>query len=268
MSDDTTINVVVWGENRHEQINPAVRDIYPNGMHETIAAGLRHSLGDRVAVATHILDEPEHGLTEEVLRSADVLLWWGHTAHDEVTDEVVERIQRNVLEGMGIIVLHSGHHSKIFKRLMGTTCSLRWRNDGDQELVWTVAPRHPIAAGVPQPIVIPGQEMYGEFFDIPEPDEVIFISSFSGGEVFRGGITYNRGYGRVFYFSPGDEAYPVYHHRDVQRVLANAVEWARPRDARESYAVTPMYRRGEYYQALRQTEGGPVDFYTGEPVDA
>jgi trehalose utilization protein len=278
MTDSTTattqsgapapIRVTVWGENRHEQINPVVRGIYPDGMHATIAGGLRDLLGDEVVVDTRVLDDPEHGMTEATLAATDVLLWWGHTAHEEVSDEVVERIQRHVLEGMGIIVLHSGHHSKIFRRLMGTTCSLRWRNDGsDRELVWTVSPRHPIAEGVPQPLVIPGQEMYGEFFDIPDPDELIFLSTFTGGEVFRSGITYRRGYGRVFYFSPGDEVYPVYHHPGVQRVLANGVRWARPTRARESYLVTPMYLPGNFDQPmLTDDDGGLIDYYTREPV--
>ena len=201
------------------------------------------------------------------LAATDVLLWWGHTAHEEVSDEVVERIQRHVLEGMGIIVLHSGHHSKIFRRLMGTTCSLRWRNDNDRELVWTVDPRHPIAEGVPQPLIIPGQEMYGEYFDIPEPDELVFISSFSGGEVFRSGITYRRGHGRVFYFSPGDEIFPVYHHPDVQRVIANGVRWARPTQARESYLVTPMYRMGDFDRPVLTGPDGLIDYYTRELIE-
>ena len=267
MTSTEPIRVVVWGENRHEQVNPVVQGIYPKGMHTAIGDGITALLGDGVTVSTAILDEPDHGLTEERLAATDVLLWWGHTAHEEVDDAVVDRIHRHVLEGMGIIVLHSGHHSKIFRRLMGTTCSLRWRNDGDSELVWTVAPRHPIVEGVSQPIQIPGQEMYGEFFDIPEPDELIFISSFSGGEVFRSGVTYRRGYGRVFYFSPGDEVYPVYHHPDVQRVIANGVQWARPEKPRESYAITPMYLTGEYDRPVLTSDGGLIDYYTREPVE-
>jgi trehalose utilization protein len=266
MTTSGPIRVVVWGENRHEQINPVVRGIYPDGMHSTIAAGITGLLGSEAEVTTRVLDDPEHGMTEELLAATDVLLWWGHTAHDEVSDEVVDRIQRHVLEGMGIIVLHSGHHSKIFRRLMGTTCSLRWRNDNDRELVWTVAPRHPIAEGVTNPIDIPGQEMYGEFFDIPEPDELVFVSNFSGGEVFRSGITYRRGYGRVFYFSPGDEVFPVYHHPDVQRVIANGVRWARPERARESYLVTPMYVTGRFDQPVLESADGLVDYYTREPI--
>jgi trehalose utilization protein len=222
------MRVTVWGENVHEQRDESVRAIYPEGMHATIAAGLAALLGDRATVRTAVMQEPEHGLTDSVLADTDVLTWWGHAAHAEVQDAVVERVQQAVLDGMGLLALHSAHYSKIFKRLMGTDCGLRWRNEGERELVWTVAPGHPIAAGVPQPIVIDAQEMYGEPFGIPQPDELVFISSFAGGEVFRGGCCYRRGRGRVFYFSPGDQEYPVYHHPDIQRVLANAALWAAP----------------------------------------
>jgi trehalose utilization protein len=177
-------------------------------------------------VRTATLDHPEHGLTAEVLEQTDVLTWWGHAAHDEVDDAVVERVHAAVLGGTGLLALHSAHYAKVFKRLLGTSCDLQWRNEGERELVWTVDPAHPIAAGVPQPIVIDAQEMYGEPFGIPAPDELVFISSFAGGEVFRGGCCFKRGAGRIFYFSPGDQDYPVYHHPDIRRVLANAVLWA------------------------------------------
>lgn len=222
------IRVTVWNENVHEQRDQPVRDGYPDGIHGAIATGLTARLGADVQVRTATLDEPEHGLTDDVLAQTDVLTWWGHAAHDRVSDEVVDRVQQQVLAGMGLVVLHSGHFSKIFRRLMGTTCSLRWRNGDDRELVWTVKPRHPIAAGVPQPIAIPAQEMYGEVFDIPDPDELVFISSFTGGEVFRSGCVFYRGNGRIFYFSPGDQEYPVYHHPDVLTVIANAVRWVAP----------------------------------------
>ena len=219
--------MTVWNENFHEQHQESVKKIYPDGMHAPIAEGIKRQLGPDVSLRVATLDDPEHGLTEEVLGETDVLTWWGHEAHSRVEDRVVERVFRRVLEGMGLVVLHSGHHSKIFKRLMGTTCDLRWRSDpgGEREVVWTVSPGHPIAAGVPQPIVIPHQEMYGEFFDIPQPDELVFISSFEGGEVFRGGCCFHRGAGRIFYFSPGDQEFPVYHQPEVQRVIANAVAW-------------------------------------------
>jgi len=221
-----TIRVTVWGEFRHEKKNPKVKEIYPNGMHEAIAEGLRKT-GD-FTVRTATLDEPEHGLTAEVLANTDVLTWWGHLAHSEVSDEVVSRVRARVLEGMGLIVLHSGHFSKIFKTLMGTTCDLKWREADDHERIWVLEPGHPIAAGLGETIEIDREEMYGERFDIPEPDELIFVSWFTGGEVFRSGCTYRRGAGKVFYFRPGHETYPTYHHPDVQRVIANAAKWAAP----------------------------------------
>jgi trehalose utilization protein len=216
--------VTVWNENLHEQHQESVKNIYPKGLHAPIAEGIERELDDaEVRIAT--FDEPEHGLTEKVLAETDVLTWWGHAAHERVEDGIVERVHKRVLDGMGLVVLHSGHMSKIFMRLMGTSCRLRWREIGERELVWTVSPSHPIAAGVPQPIVIPHQEMYGEFFDIPPPDELVFISSFEGGEVFRGGCCFHRGAGRIFYFSPGHEEYPVYFQPEIQRVIANAVAW-------------------------------------------
>jgi trehalose utilization protein len=223
------LRVTVWGENVHERNEPEVRALYPEGLHGAIAAGLSELLGDRVRVRTATQEQPEHGLTRDVLDDTDVLTWWGHIAHEEVDDAVVSRVHEAVLDGMGLLVLHSGHYAKILRRLLGTTCDLRWRNEGERELVWTVDPSHPIAAGVANPIVIEAQEMYGEPFAIPAPDELVFISSFAGGEVFRGGCTWTRGAGRIFYFSPGDQDYPVYHHPDIKRVLANGVEWAAPR---------------------------------------
>ncbi len=224
---DTPIRVTVWGENLHEHSNEEVKKVYPNGMHNVIAAGIRELLGDNVVVQTATLDQPEHGLTDAVLAETDVLTWWGHMGHHLVADEVVAKVQNRVLSGMGLVVLHSGHWSKIFTKLMGTTCALRWRDD-DSETVWTVNPGHPIAQGVPPVFNIPKQEMYGEFFDIPQPDELVFISSFTGGEVFRSGCCFTRGQGRIFYFSPGHETYPVYYQAEIKRILSNAVNWVKP----------------------------------------
>jgi trehalose utilization protein len=234
----SSLRVLVWNENIHEtRCDERVLAHYPDGMHTVIADGLRRDLGAEAEVGTATLQEPEHGLSQDVVDRTDVLMWWGHAGHDLVEDAVVDRVHRAVLAGMGIVVLHSGHYSKIFTRLMGTTCALKWRNDGERELVWTVAPRHPITAGVPHPINIPEHEMYGEFFDIPVPEETVFLSTFEGGEVFRSGVTYTRGRGRVFYFSPGDQEYPVYHHTDVQRVLANGVRWAAPVGERHTFTA-------------------------------
>ena len=230
------IRVTVWNEFRHEKINATVKSIYPDGMHETIARRLRQDPG--VTVRTATLDEPEHGLTEAVLAETDVLTWWGHVAHAEVSDEIVDRVQQRVLEGMGLIVLHSGHYSKIFRRMMGTTCLLRWREAHERERVWLVDPTHPIAAGLDPYFELPNSEMYGEHFDIPMPDEQVFISWYEGGEVFRSGCCFRRGLGRIFYFSPGHEVYPIYHNPAVQTVLANAVRWAA---FQGSSSVRPFY---------------------------
>ncbi len=177
---------------------------------------------------TATLDEPEHGLTEAVLAQSDVLIWWGHKAHHEVSDEVVQRVQQRVLAGMGLVVLHSGHFSKIFTRLMGTSCNLSWRVANEKERLWVVAPGHPIAEGLNASIELSHEEMYSEPFDIPPPETLVLISWFQGGEVFRSGCCYQRGQGRIFYFRPGHEAYPTYHNAQVQRVIANAVRWAAP----------------------------------------
>ncbi|MDD5139795.1 MAG: ThuA domain-containing protein [Verrucomicrobiales bacterium] len=237
------INVVVWGEFRHEKKNPKVAAIYPDGMHETIAAFLRREAD--MEVSTAWLDQAEHGLTIERLAKTDVLVWWGHMAHGEVQDEIVQRVKTRVLEGMGLVVLHSGHYAKIFKALLGTTCSLKWRESTDKERLWNVNPSHPITSGIGEYFEIPAEEMYGEPFGIPAPDELIFISWFTGGEVFRSGATWQRGNGRIFYFRPGHETYPAYHQAEVQRVITNGVRWARatvriPDDCPNSPALEPL----------------------------
>ncbi len=221
------IRVTVWSEFRHEKQNPRVAKLYPRGMHEAIADQLRKSPVLHVTTAT--LDEPEHGLSEQRLAETDVLAWWGHLAHEQVDDAIVDRVQQRVLNGMGLIVLHSGHFSKIFKRLMGTGCDLKWREKpGEREILWVTRPGHPIVRGIDDHFILPQEEMYGEFFDIPEPQETVLVSSFAGGEVFRSGCTWTRGAGRIFYFRPGHETFPTYHDANVLRVIENAVAWAAP----------------------------------------
>jgi trehalose utilization protein len=221
------LRVVVWGENVHEHSHPKVAAIYPHGMHEVVASAVREHL-PVADVSTATLQEPEHGLTEERLATTDVLTWWGHVAHDKVSDEVAARVQKRVLEGMGLIVLHSAHYAKVFKRLLGTTCSLTWREADEKERLWVCNPGHPIARGIDQFFELPKEEMYGEPFGIPPPDEQVFISWFEGGEVFRSGCCWRRGNGKIFYFRPGHETYPTYFDKNVRRVIGNAVEWARP----------------------------------------
>ena len=221
-----TIRVTVWNEFRHEKQHEAVKKVYPDGIHTVIAEALNAAGGIKAATAT--LDEPEHGLTEKVLAETDVLTWWGHMAHKDVQDVIVDRVHKRVLEGMGLVVLHSGHFSKIFKKLMGTGCNLKWREAGEKERLWVVDPAHPIADGLPEYFELPHTEMYGEHFDIPAPDELVFISWFAGGEVFRSGCCWHRAKGKVFYFRPGHETYDIYYDQNIRKVLANAVRWAAP----------------------------------------
>ncbi|HLR65237.1 MAG TPA: ThuA domain-containing protein [Pseudogracilibacillus sp.] len=241
------MKVTVWNEFRHEREDEAVIDVYPDGIHQVIAQFLNEASYD---VGTATLDEPEHGLSEDVLNETDVLLWWGHLAHDDVSDKIVERVKRRVLDGMGLIVLHSGHFSKIFKVLMGTTCDLKWREAGEKERMWIVDPTHPITEGLDSYIELGQEEMYGEHFDIPTPDETVFISWFEGGEVFRSGVTFKRGRGKIFYFRPGHETYPTYYNEAIQRVIINAVKWAytgqrTPQQYGYTVALENLGRKGE-----------------------
>lgn len=222
------IRVTVWNEYRHEKTDETVSAVYPDGIHMAIAGFLGKMEGFTALTAT--LDEPEHGLTDEVLASTDVLMWWGHKAHEEVRDDIVAKVHQRVLDGMGLIVLHSAHASKIFMRLCGATCSLKWRDVGEKERLWVIEPGHPIADGLGEYIELAHEEMYGERFDIPAPDTLVFVSWFAGGEVFRSGCCYHRGRGKVFYFQPGHETFPTYYQPGIQRVIANAVKWCAPVD--------------------------------------
>lgn len=222
------IRVTIWNEGLHEKMNPAVAAIYPVGIGRQIARSLERAEG---VASVHVseLDHEGQGLTDAIMEQTDVLLWWGHKAHEEVTDENVERVHRRIIHGgMGLVALHSGHHSKIFRRLMGTSCDLRWRDAGEKERIWVVDPSHPIAEGLPEYFELPQVEMYGEHFDIPPPDELVFLSWFTGGEVFRSGCCWRRGRGKVFYFRPGHETFPIYHNDTVLHVIANGVRWAAP----------------------------------------
>jgi len=225
-----TPSVTVWNEYRHERLDDQVAEIYPEGIHGAIA---NHLQRQGLPVRTATLDEAEHGLTESVLSETDVLIWWAHMAHPEVDDVIVARVKECVLEGMGLIVLHSGHVSKIFRTLMGTSGQLKWREAGEKERIWMVEPGHPIAEGLGEYFEVPRAEMYGERFDIPAPDTLVLVSWFEGGEVFRSGCCFYRGRGRIFYFRPGHETYPIYHQPEVLRVITNAVYWAAPGHASE-----------------------------------
>ena len=223
------IRVLVWNEFRHEKTKPNVAEIYPEGLHKTIADFLRC---EDISVKLAALDDENCGITKEILDETDVLIWWGHMAHKEVPDAVVELVRDAVHSGMGAIFLHSAHHSKPFKALMGTPCNLCWRETGDSEILWVTDPAHPIVQGIDRCFTLPHEETYGEPFSIPNPDKVLMIGSYSGGEVFRSACLFERGNGKIFYFQPGHETFPTYHDKNVQNVIRNAVRF-----------VTPSYRQ-------------------------
>ena len=220
------IRVLVWNEFRHEKSKETVKAIYPNGIHEAIAEFLGKE--EDIEVRTAYLDMENCGITKEILDETDVIIWWGHIAHKEVPDEVANLVRDAVLDGMGAIFLHSGHHSKPFKALMGTSCNLTWRETGDSEILWVIDPSHPITRGIDRFFKLEGEETYGEPFVIPTPDKLLLLANFSGGEVFRAGCLFERGNGKIFYFQPGHETFPTYYTPDVQTVIKNAVRYLAP----------------------------------------
>jgi trehalose utilization protein len=255
------IRVTVWGENVHEQKNKVVAQVYPETMHGTIAKALNSDAGIKASTVT--LQDAEHGLTATKLAETDVLVWWGHAAHGEVKDEIVDRVCEAVWSGMGMIFLHSAHFAKPFKRLMGAPCNLSWREAGERERLWVTSRNHPIAAGLPDYFELEHEEMYGEPFGVPEPLETVFVSWFAGGEVFRSGLTYKRGAGSIFYFRPGHETYPTYHDANVQRVINNAVKWAfNPARRVENVTRAPNRPVGEALEPI--VERGPRLHHDGE----
>ncbi|MGI6279267.1 MAG: ThuA domain-containing protein [Acutalibacteraceae bacterium] len=218
------IKVTIFNEFRHEKKDGKPRENYPDGIHAT----LKNAIQDDFEVRTVTLDDPDCGITDELLADTDVMLWWGHMAHGDVPDSVAAKVRDAVHAGMGIIFLHSGHHSKPFKLLMGTSCNLTWREDGDRELLWVCNPAHPIAECVGRFVYIEHEETYGEPFAIPDPDELVFIANFEGGEVFRAGCCWKRENGKIFYFQPGHETYPIYKNPDIIKIIKNAIRWAKP----------------------------------------
>ena len=241
------IRITIWNEFRHEKVNAAIAEIYPEGLHKAIGKGIA---ADDFEIRYASLDEPEQGLPDELLNDTDVLLWWGHCAHAEVKDELVEKVHKRIIDGMGLIVLHSGHFSKIFRKVTGCSGCLKWREAAERERLWNIAPTHPITQGIGEYFEIPHEEMYGEYFDIPKDGNIIFIAHFEGGNVFRAGVTFERGYGKVFYFQPGHESYPVYYQPEVLKVISNAIRWAAPAAFREmicpnSPAIDKIYSVNE-----------------------
>lgn len=248
------IRITIWNEYKHEREIEQIRRVYPEGIHGCLAGFLGKEAD--FSVRTAVFDMPEHGLTEEVLKETDVLVFWSHALQEEFSEEAAERVRRHVLSGMGLVALHSAHFSKVMKKLLGTSMTLKWRH-GDREKLWCTAPAHPIAEGIPEVIELPEEEMYGEFFDIPKPDEVVFTGWFSGGEVFRSGCTFSRGYGKIFYFQPGHEEYPIYYVPEIQRIICNAVRFCEPKRERKYPECEQVAVRADALEYRIKKEGQP-----------
>ncbi|MDR1733524.1 MAG: ThuA domain-containing protein [Oscillospiraceae bacterium] len=237
------LKVTIWNEFLHEKTDERAKALYPEGIHEHLAKVLQ---APDLEIRTAYLDQDEdHGLGGDVLDSTDVLLWWGHMAHNKVKDEVAAKVRKRVREGMGFVPMHSAHMSKAFVGLMGTACTLQWREIGEKARIWCVNPGHPIAQGVPLTFPLESEEMYGEVFHIPAPDELLFITWWQGGNVFRGGCTFRRGLGKIFYFHPGHETCPSFHNENVLKILSNAIRWAAPAEPRD-------FRAGDWVEPLEE----------------
>jgi len=232
------IRVTIWHEYTHEKHSPEIAAIYPEGIHGQIKKALSYD-GD-LDITLAALDDPDQGLPEELLNNTDVLLWWGHMRHGDVDDGLAARIRDRVYRcGMGFIALHSAHHSKPFRTIVGCTGDLLW-GDEQKEIVWNLNPGHPIAAGIPDHFCLPIEELYAEPFAV-QPDELIFTAWFEDGYIMRNGMVFNRGAGKVFYFQPGHETCPTYHNETVQKVLINAAAWAyTPRAEEYRYGHIPV----------------------------
>ena len=241
MRRDGKIHVTVWNEYVSDRENPAAAAAYPEGIHGCLAKTLGEEPDFIVRTAT--LQEAHQGITRELLEGTDVLLWWSHIRQEEVDEKTVDLVEDAVRRGMGLIALHSAHYSKVCRRLLGTPMTLHWR-EGDREILWKADASHPIAAGVPDQILLPEEEMYGEPFAIPKPDDVVFLGWFAGGEAFRSGVTFHRGYGKIFYFQPGHETRRIYVLPPIRQILVNAIRWARPsfrvdQDPQNVHAIQP-----------------------------
>ena len=248
MTQTDIVRVLVWDENPGN----APADVYPNGIRGAIAEGLnRPDKRAPILAATAHLDEADQGCSEVALQAADVLIWWGHARHGQVTEETARRIYTQVHErGMGLILLHSAHYSKPLQWTLAASGHLKggWRvtSPPDREEITVCAPRHPIAEGV-RDFTLESEEMYGAPFEVPAPQCVVFQSHFPLGKEYfpcgicwtvgrgktegftsgpGGGVGEGQGVGRVFYFRPGHETYPTYYNTTVRKILRNAVLWA------------------------------------------
>ena len=271
------VHVVVWDEQQPEQ-----KAAYDHFLGNAIAESLTRQPG--LVVKSVRLDDPDQGLPPAVLDECDVLIWWGHLRHKDVSQETVTRVLDRIKAGkMDLIALHSAHWSRPFveamhsrsvfdavekladekivedrmelvvppeltapeprsdltpkltvklvdgkavARLVLPICAFpAYRADGKPSHASVLKPDHPAVSGVPARFDIAATEMYDEPFHVPEPDAVILEETWDGGERFRSLCVWKVGEGRVVYFRPGHEIYPVYKQAEPLKILANTARW-------------------------------------------
>ena len=224
----TKLRVTVWSEVIDPVLEPRAVTYYPDDINVYLAEFL--SIEHDFEVRTANLRQKENGLSQEILNDTDVLVWWSHLYDDQVSDETAQRVAETVLNGMGILFLHASLGSKPAKILLGTNSNTgKYREIGEKEKIWVVDRSHPVVDGMEKEYIeIPASEMYGEPYGIPTPDDIVFISWFEGGEVLRSGVDWKKGAGKVFFFAPGHEEFPVYYHSEIQKAVKNIVRWLKP----------------------------------------
>ena len=213
------IRVRIWCE------GTAPKSVYPRD----IDGALGDFLGKRkdLVVSRARLDDADVGLSDGALDATDALIWWGRLRHADLPDSRARAIAARVRAGkLGFIALHASCLSKPFVELMGGPCELGgFREDGRPERVEIKDRDHPIARGV-APFTIPRTSMFAEPFKVPKPDSIVMMSTFDRGETFRSGMTWTVQKGRVAYFRPGHDGFPVFFHPSVRQVIANSVAWS------------------------------------------
>lgn len=275
------VHVLIWDERQ-----PRQSEAYDNFLGNEIAKRLKEESAD-FEIRSVWLEDPEQGLEAGNLEWADVIVWWGHVRHSDVTKENATRVLEYVREGkLDLVALHSAHWARPFVEAMnwrsvedakkrlekladgkeltyetvdpprertvpmhGSTltpalfgykksknkfhgiihlpycCFPDYRPDAKPSTVTVKATQHPIAKGLPKTFQVKQTEMYNEPFHVPAPDEVVFEETWELGERFRAGMIWNIGKGKVFYFRPGHETYPVYKQPEMVKVIANACRW-------------------------------------------
>lgn len=222
------MNITIFNEYHPNEHTGKAEKNYPGGIHIALKSIFESQEYD---VVTATQEQACNGLTDEILDNTDVLLWWSKNWDNELLNSVADKVVSRIREGMGAVFLHSAKNSKPFLRLTGTTSAtapVSWKEPGESERLFVVSPAHPIAEGIPSGYVIPNEEPYCEYFDIPKPDDIVFLGGFGNGMCIRAGVTFTRGAGKIFFFQPGHDSFPVYNDKVIRRIILNAVNWAKP----------------------------------------